>query len=164
MARKKFWTYTKSTPDRYLDKLCSGAWYDDIAANATYLWVGLFNEGTAGNLHVWTISAAMDGANVMAGVVRQGPIGGRVASCKSVSANGVQPAAGIYSTRTGPAAPPSVGQAVPAGTQFLIGTSFGSPQFTPGHPIVVLPPGWSCTIVSDFQTLDGGAAFWFVVL
>lgn len=164
MARKKFWTYTKSTPDRYLDKLCSGAWYDDTAGASTYLWVGLLNEGQAGDLHVWSISAAMDGANVMAGVVRQGAVGGRVAGCFPVKANGVNPAAGIYSQRTGPAAPPSIGQAVPAGTHFLIGTSFGSPQFTPAHPIVVLPPGWSVTIVSDFQTLDGGASFWFVVL
>lgn len=158
-------TYVRNTGDWFSANLCSGAWYDDTTGAATYLWVGLFNDTTDGrSLYVYSISAAMDGANVMAGVVVQGTRGAQVAACVNVNPSKGAPPGKIYSQRTGPAAPPSIGQAVPAGMAFLIGTSFGSPQFTPSHAICILPPGYSCFVVSDFQTIDGGASFWYVPL
>ena len=44
----------------------------------------------------------------------------------------------------------------------LIGASFGAPGFTPAFPIAIVPVGWTLEVSCDFQTLDGGASFWFV--
>jgi hypothetical protein len=163
--RKPKGTYVRPTGDWFSANLCSGAWYDDTAGAATYLWIGLYNDDNLGrSLYILGISAAMDGANVMAGVVVKGTLGSQVAACVNVNPNTGAPPGKIYSRRTGPAAPPSVGQAVPAGMAFLIGTSFGSPQYTPPFPICILPQGYSCFVVSDFQTIDGGASFWYVPL
>lgn len=163
--RKPRGTYTRTTGDWFSADLCSGAWYDDINTPATYLWIGLYNDDPQGRLlYVLSISASMDGANVQAGVVMKGTVGSQVAACVNINPSRGAPPGKIYSLRTGPTAPPSVGQAVPAGTAFLIGTSFGAGQFFPNHPLCILPVGYSCFIVSDFQTIDGGASFWYVPL
>jgi hypothetical protein len=163
--RKPKGTYIRSTGDWFSGRLSSGAWYVDVpAANSQYLWIGLYNNSTRGSLfYVLTISAAMDGANVMAGVVQKGPIGAKVADCVSANPSLGAGSGQIFMQQTG-ALGVTTPQAIPANTAFLIGTSFGSPQFTPAHPVCILPAGYSCTIVSDFATADGGASFWFVPL
>jgi hypothetical protein len=158
-------TYVRPTGDWFSSKLASGAWYVDVLPAASqYLWIGLYNNSSLGQLlYILSISAAMDGANVMAGVVQKGAIGAKVADCVSVNPLNGGPPGQIFMQQTGTPGS-TTPQAVPANTAFLIGTSFGSPQFTPAHPVCILPYGYSCTIVSDFTTSDGGVSFWYVPL
>jgi hypothetical protein len=156
-------TYARNTADWFSDKLCYGAWYSDFAVGSyPYQSIGLYNNSSTGDkFYIWAISLAMDGANVAAGVILKGTIGAQVANCFYIDALQGQSDGLIYLQTNGPNAPPSAGRAVPANTQFLIGTSFGAPAFQPNIPICILNPGYSCNLQSDIQTTDAGVSFWF---
>ena len=164
MARKKFWTYVKTTPDRYLSTLCMGGWGAEVNPNARYEGVGLFNEGQSGKLHVYTISFTFTGSDYAVGVIQPSAAGSRVASCFPVDPTGQGPAAGIYHDSQGAISPPFVSRPVPANTRIVFGSGGFAVDKSPNHPLAILPPGWSLTIYPDSQSSDFGVGFWFCVI
>jgi len=148
------------------DQLCSGGWYvNQTVGSEKYVWIGLFNNDSIGrSLYVYDIDFAMDAAQSIAAVMSTGIVGAVVANCVSINPLLGAPPGQITLTLVGPSVPPTVGQAVPSGTAFVLGSGFFNGRAHVEHPLAIIPPGYSLTLTGDFQTADAGVGFWYVPL
>jgi len=161
--RKPKGTYVRPSPDWFINQLASGSWYNDQQVGTQYASIGLFNNDTLGRkFYIYGISVGTFNANTAYGVVLNGTFGSLVTSCVSVDASLPAPPGQIYFTRFGPAAPPNVTLAQPAGTRFNLGSGYTKVDVFQDWPICVLPVGYSLNIQSSLQSAEWSTSFWYV--
>jgi hypothetical protein len=171
MARKKFWTYTRPTMERYSGSLgyAWGAW--NVDATVAFRYFQLFNNDGAGrSLLVYSeaddftglatimfmrnsaFGSVLGASNFQHASARFGPAGG----VSPYNNNGQQPPGQmLYSTSGSP-----IGD-VPIG---IISISQGLSFNSAAGPIAIIPPGSGLIVSGDGQVNEVCVAFIFAAV
>lgn len=169
MARKKTWTYTRGTTERYASQLAYawGSWFADDNLHLQY-WCLYNNDGAGRNIVVIDHQNDFNG-DVTVAYMRPGPFGsavpaenfqpaqshyGPVGGVSPFNPNGQQPPGQILYALTGS----PIGD-VPIG---FINGGFFTNALSIGTPVAIIPPG-SSLIVSSPDTMSANSvAFVFL--
>jgi hypothetical protein len=170
MARKKFWTYTRGTPERYWNTMGS-AWGACLASTATYHYYQLFNnDGSGRNLVVLSESDNFDGEST-AIYMRYGAFGTLLTPANyQTNATSFGPFGGVFPASPSGQQPPGqmlfTSSASPIGdapVALLTDIGANSGPFA-NSPLAIIPPGFGLIVSGDQKQGATRLGLYFVAM
>jgi hypothetical protein len=170
MARKKFWTYTRNTTERYSSQL-AWAWGANQSSAATYQYWQLFNNDGAGrNLAVLAESDDFNGEST-AFYMRNGAFGTLATPANyQNSTSSWGPFGGVAPVNPAGQQPPGqmlfTSSASPIGdVPVALFSALGTNTFSSGNgPLLIIPPGFGLICSGDQKQAQSRVGLYFVAI